>query len=90
MKCPICDNKLTEIFDDNVHEWDLPLTQNYVCDKCGFDYLENVNERQELEDYIEEYEDAALSGCNDKDLQEKYSKVAKWLKELLTIKEGNK
>lgn len=85
MNCPVCGEVLEpEVYANGFH----PVV-NFICPECGYE-TQLANEISMLKYYINLYEDASISGCNDEEQQAEYDLLAKWLKELLTIKEGNK
>ena len=46
-RCPICGGELTE--DYPPYEWDSPMT-NYICFRCGYDYLDEIEKGEKDED----------------------------------------
>ena len=77
--CPLCGSEMEiDFYPHGFHP------AEYECPECGYNTGESEIETLKL--FIEQFEDASISGCNSPDIQLRYSMIAKWLKELLEIK----
>lgn len=82
MICPICGGEMEiDFYPHGFHP------AEYECSECG--YNTGNTEIETLKLFIERLEIASISGCNNEAMQSRYKMEAKWLNELLRIKEEN-
>ena len=82
MQCPICNSEMeVNLYSHGFHP------AGCICPECG--YETDQSEIETLRLFIEQLENASISGCNSEAMQFRYKMEAKWLNELLKIKEEN-